>query len=269
MATILIIEDNPANMKLAVFLLQRAGYTVLSATDAESGLALAREHRQTDALPRSAVHGRGPVGAHMTALSKPRAEQPRILIVDDEPDNRELLQVVLDWDGFVTETAASGEEALARAAEHPPDLMLLDLMMPGLDGCQVTALLKQNLATKDIPGHDPQRHERPRPGCACAARARQNSSVSPSTAPTCVSECEPRWAPRLCPHRRCSNAARRLEASDCGLARCASCAMRRVRYATIVDERGWSDHAFSMARSRWRYSLSDARNTVCVKAASG
>jgi two-component system, cell cycle response regulator DivK len=42
-ATILIVEDNPANMKLAVFLLQHAGYTVLSATDAESGLALARE----------------------------------------------------------------------------------------------------------------------------------------------------------------------------------------------------------------------------------
>jgi CheY-like chemotaxis protein len=87
----------------------------------------------------------------MTAVSEPRAEPPRILIVDDEPDNRELLQIVLDWDGFVTETAASGEEALARVAEHPPDLMLLDLMMPGLDGCQVTALLKQNLATRDIP----------------------------------------------------------------------------------------------------------------------
>lgn len=87
----------------------------------------------------------------MTPSSLPRAEPPRILIVDDEPDNRELLRIVLGWDGFVTETAASGEEALASAAEHPPDLMLLDLMMPGLDGCQVTTLLKQNLATKNIP----------------------------------------------------------------------------------------------------------------------
>jgi two-component system cell cycle response regulator DivK len=46
MATILVVEDNSANMKLAVFLLQSAGHTVLSATDAESGIALAR-----DALP--------------------------------------------------------------------------------------------------------------------------------------------------------------------------------------------------------------------------
>jgi len=43
MATILIVEDNPANMKLAVFLLQAEGYTVLSAADAESGIALARD----------------------------------------------------------------------------------------------------------------------------------------------------------------------------------------------------------------------------------
>jgi len=45
MATILVVEDNPANMKLAVFLLQNAGYTVISAVDAEAGLALAREQR--------------------------------------------------------------------------------------------------------------------------------------------------------------------------------------------------------------------------------
>jgi CheY-like chemotaxis protein len=87
----------------------------------------------------------------MMASSEPKAEPTRILIVDDEPDNRELLQIVLGWDGFLTETAASGEEALASAAEHPPDLMLLDLMMPGLDGCQVTTLLKKNLATRNIP----------------------------------------------------------------------------------------------------------------------
>jgi two-component system cell cycle response regulator DivK len=77
MAKVLIIEDNPTNMTLAVFLLQSAGHTVLSATDAESGLTLAR------------------------------AEQP--------------------------------------------DLILMDIQLPGMDGLQATGLLKQAAATRAIP----------------------------------------------------------------------------------------------------------------------
>jgi two-component system cell cycle response regulator DivK len=77
MATVLVVEDNPANMTLAVFLLQSAGHAVLSATDAEAGLALAR-------------------------------------------------------------------------AEHP-NLILMDIQLPGMDGLEATALLKSDAATKDIP----------------------------------------------------------------------------------------------------------------------
>jgi two-component system cell cycle response regulator DivK len=77
MARVLIIEDNPTNMTLAVFLLQSAGHTVLSATDAESGLTLAH------------------------------AEQP--------------------------------------------DLILMDIQLPGMDGLQATGLLKQDAATRAIP----------------------------------------------------------------------------------------------------------------------
>jgi two-component system, cell cycle response regulator DivK len=77
MARVLIIEDNPANMTLAVFLLQSAGHAVLSATNAEAGLALARDER--------------------------------------------------------------------------PDLILMDIQLPGMDGLEATALLKQAEATRAIP----------------------------------------------------------------------------------------------------------------------
>ena len=77
MARVLIVEDNPANMTLATFLLQSAGHTVLSARDAETGLTLAR------------------------------AEQP--------------------------------------------DLVLMDIQLPGMDGLEATALLKGDDATRDIP----------------------------------------------------------------------------------------------------------------------
>ncbi len=77
MATVLVVEDNPANMTLAVFLLESAGHAVLTATNAEAGLALARD-------------------------------------------------------------------------EHP-DLILMDIQLPGMDGLEATALLKQDEATRAIP----------------------------------------------------------------------------------------------------------------------
>jgi two-component system cell cycle response regulator DivK len=77
MARVLIVEDNPANMKLAIFLLQSAGHTVLSATDAEAGLTLARDER--------------------------------------------------------------------------PELILMDIQLPGIDGLEAIALLKRDDATRTIP----------------------------------------------------------------------------------------------------------------------
>ena len=74
-----------------------------------------------------------------------------ILIVDDERRNRELLEVMLKPEGFLLLSAASGEEALALVARQPPDLILLDVMMPGMDGYQVAAKIKGDLATKSIP----------------------------------------------------------------------------------------------------------------------
>jgi two-component system sensor histidine kinase/response regulator len=74
-----------------------------------------------------------------------------ILIVDDERRNRALLELMLTPDGFHLLTAASGEEALAMVMRDLPDLILLDVMMPGLDGYQVTARIKSNPATENIP----------------------------------------------------------------------------------------------------------------------
>jgi signal transduction histidine kinase len=81
----------------------------------------------------------------------PLAAHPvRILIVDDERHNRQLLEIMLTPDGFHILTAASGEEALSIIAQHPPDLILLDVMMPGMDGYQIVSKIKNNPATKDI-----------------------------------------------------------------------------------------------------------------------
>ena len=73
-----------------------------------------------------------------------------ILIVDDERDNRELLEIILTHEGFEVASVGSGLEAIASVALHAPDLILLDLMMPGMNGYQVAAKLKANEATRKI-----------------------------------------------------------------------------------------------------------------------
>ncbi|MDB4892944.1 MAG: hypothetical protein JWL61_4799 [Gemmatimonadetes bacterium] len=75
----------------------------------------------------------------------------RILIVDDERQNRQLLEVLLAADGFHTDTANGAAEALAVVARQRPDLILLDVMMPGMDGYQLVALLKADPVTATIP----------------------------------------------------------------------------------------------------------------------
>ena len=74
-----------------------------------------------------------------------------ILIVDDKLQDRKLLEVLLQSRGYLTLGAASGEEALASIAQHAPDLILLDVMMPGKDGYQVAVILKADPATSNIP----------------------------------------------------------------------------------------------------------------------
>lgn len=75
----------------------------------------------------------------------------RILIVDDDRPSRQLMEVMLNPEGFVFLTAASGEEALVLVAQQPPDLILIDALLPRMDGYQVVAQIKANPATRHIP----------------------------------------------------------------------------------------------------------------------
>jgi PAS domain S-box-containing protein len=75
----------------------------------------------------------------------------RILIVDDERADRRLLEVILTSEGFDIATAASGAEALALVVQTPPDLIVLDVVMPETDGYEVAVKIKGNPATRNIP----------------------------------------------------------------------------------------------------------------------
>ena len=79
------------------------------------------------------------------------ADAASVLVVDDEPLNVDLLAQELGAAGYRTVTAASGEQALIVAAKQRPDLILLDVMMPGKDGYAVCEALKQSDATREIP----------------------------------------------------------------------------------------------------------------------
>lgn len=68
----------------------------------------------------------------------------RILLVDDEPDILELLRYNLDKEGFAVQTASSGEEAVKVAPEFNPDLVVLDIMMPGMDGVETCDRLRED-----------------------------------------------------------------------------------------------------------------------------
>ncbi len=79
------------------------------------------------------------------------ANSDLVLIVDDVPDNLAVLHDALDESGYTVLVATSGEAALARAAQARPDIVLLDAMMPGMDGFELARRLKADPATAHIP----------------------------------------------------------------------------------------------------------------------
>jgi two-component system cell cycle response regulator DivK len=76
---------------------------------------------------------------------------PKILLVDDEEMNRDFLRRRLQKRGYEVTTAVDGHDACARIAEVRPDLILMDLMMPNMDGLEATGHLRASPETRDIP----------------------------------------------------------------------------------------------------------------------
>ena len=84
-------------------------------------------------------------------VEKVNFEKPLILTVDDEEMNLELLEILMIPLGYQVEKAKNGKEALEKIAERSPDIILLDVMMPGMDGFEVCRILKEDEKTRDIP----------------------------------------------------------------------------------------------------------------------
>ena len=77
------------------------------------------------------------------------AEGPKVLVVDDEPNIREFVQVALNFHGFAVTTSATGEDALQLAEAYRPDLIVLDVLLPDIDGFEVCRRLRS--VANDVP----------------------------------------------------------------------------------------------------------------------
>lgn len=75
----------------------------------------------------------------------------RILLVEDEPDIAEVLQYNLEKEGFDVAVESRGDTALDRIRSEPPDLLILDLMLPGLDGLELARILQRDRRTRELP----------------------------------------------------------------------------------------------------------------------
>ena len=86
-----------------------------------------------------------------TRTSPAREGPTLILIVDDDPDNREVYRQFLRFGGFNVVTAGSGPEAIEKASRLNPDLIVMDVALPSMNGYQATQSLKRSASTADIP----------------------------------------------------------------------------------------------------------------------
>lgn len=76
---------------------------------------------------------------------------PHVLIVDDSPTELHIYSTILQKNGYLVSEAHSGEEAIEKSKQLRPDIILMDVVMPGLNGFQATRQISRNEETKDIP----------------------------------------------------------------------------------------------------------------------
>ena len=92
-----------------------------------------------------------PTPSRKPAGNEPREESPLILVVDDFRDNREMYAEYLSHTGYRVAEAANGQEAVDQALKLQPDLVVMDLSLPGMDGWEATRRLKKDARTREIP----------------------------------------------------------------------------------------------------------------------
>jgi len=80
-----------------------------------------------------------------------KANQKTILVIDDDIITHNMLRTTLASAGYFVRVASTGEEGIRMAEERPPSVIILDIMMPGLDGGEVAKIFKADAETKDIP----------------------------------------------------------------------------------------------------------------------
>jgi len=90
-------------------------------------------------------------GRGATPAKGAKAAKPLVLVVDDYGDAREMYAEYLEFEGFKVEQAENGQQALDRAAKHVPNVILMDLSLPIMDGWEATRRLKANPKTRHIP----------------------------------------------------------------------------------------------------------------------
>lgn len=105
-----------------------------------------------------------------------------VLIVEDKPDIRELLRLLVEKEGCSVVEAADGREALERARAVEPDLILMDLAMPVMDGLQASREIRRDARTSSIPivavtAHDDKREEAADAGCNECVRKPVSTSL--------------------------------------------------------------------------------------------